>query len=143
MLSDELWRLATRQIDGALGRTVRINGQPFEIIGIAPARYRGSSAICAARGCGFRWSAEASLGSGSAPPATRCAIAAGFPLLDGSAPGSTAEQRVSRAGHDCVEAGRSVSSSAGDTPRRRFARAWAARDLRTAERPTMPFAASA
>ncbi len=42
VLSDELWRSRYAADRKVLGQTIRINGQPFEIIGVAPARYRGA-----------------------------------------------------------------------------------------------------
>ena len=42
VLSDELWRSRYAADRKVLGQTIRINGQPFEIIGVAPTRYRGA-----------------------------------------------------------------------------------------------------
>lgn len=41
VLSDELWRRRFDAKDDAIGRTIRIDGQPFEVVGVADARYRG------------------------------------------------------------------------------------------------------
>ncbi len=41
VLSDELWRNRFAGRVDAIGRTIRVNGQPFEVIGVAPPRYRG------------------------------------------------------------------------------------------------------
>jgi predicted permease len=42
VISDELWRSRFASDRGVIGRSLRINGQPFEIIGVAEARYRGA-----------------------------------------------------------------------------------------------------
>jgi len=41
VLSDEFWRRRLAADPNVVGRGIRINGQLFEVIGIAPARYRG------------------------------------------------------------------------------------------------------
>jgi putative ABC transport system permease protein len=41
VLSDEFWRARFAADPNVVGREIRINGQLFEVIGIAPARYRG------------------------------------------------------------------------------------------------------
>jgi putative ABC transport system permease protein len=41
VISDDFWRTRLAADTGAVGRTLRINGQTFEIIGIAPGNYRG------------------------------------------------------------------------------------------------------
>ena len=41
VLSDEFWRRRLAADPNVVGRKIRINGQLFEVIGIAPARYRG------------------------------------------------------------------------------------------------------
>lgn len=41
VLSEELWQDRFSADPGVLGRTIRINGQPFEIVGVAAARYHG------------------------------------------------------------------------------------------------------
>jgi len=41
VVSDEFWRSRLAADPNAIGREIRINSQPFEVIGIAPARYRG------------------------------------------------------------------------------------------------------
>jgi predicted permease len=42
VISDEFWRSRFASDRGVIGRSLRINGQPFEIIGVADARYRGA-----------------------------------------------------------------------------------------------------
>jgi predicted permease len=41
VISDEYWRSRLAADRSIVGREIRINGQPFEVIGVAPARYRG------------------------------------------------------------------------------------------------------
>ena len=41
VISDELWRLRFGAEPGVIGRTIRINGQPFDVVGVAAAPYRG------------------------------------------------------------------------------------------------------
>ena len=41
VLSDEFWRSRLAADPNIIGREIRINGRPFEVIGVAPARYRG------------------------------------------------------------------------------------------------------
>ena len=41
VISDEFWRGRMAADPGVVGRSIRINAQPFEVIGIAPAGYRG------------------------------------------------------------------------------------------------------
>src|SRR6185369_15120688 len=43
VLSDEFWRSRYAADPGVLGRTVRIAGRPFEIVGVAPPRFLGIS----------------------------------------------------------------------------------------------------
>jgi len=45
VINDELWRSRFASDRGVIGRSLRINGQPFEIIGVADARYRGAFGI--------------------------------------------------------------------------------------------------
>jgi predicted permease len=42
VISDELWRSRFASDRGVIGRSLRINGHAFEIIGVADARYRGA-----------------------------------------------------------------------------------------------------
>ena len=42
VLSDDLWRGRFSGDPGAVGQTIRINGVPFEIVGVASADYRGA-----------------------------------------------------------------------------------------------------
>ena len=48
IISHRLWRRAFAGYDGALGRTLRLNGRPFTIVGIAPAGFQGRSTVTAA-----------------------------------------------------------------------------------------------
>ncbi len=41
VLSDEFWRGRFAADPNVVGREIRINGQLFEVVGVAPARYRG------------------------------------------------------------------------------------------------------
>ena len=41
VVSDEFWRGRLAADPNIVGRELRINGRPFEVIGVAPARYRG------------------------------------------------------------------------------------------------------
>jgi len=41
VLSEQLWRSHFGRSPAVLGTTIRINGQPFTVIGVAPASYRG------------------------------------------------------------------------------------------------------
>ena len=41
VLSDEFWRSRLAADPNVIGREIRLNGQAFEVIGVAPARYRG------------------------------------------------------------------------------------------------------
>jgi putative ABC transport system permease protein len=41
VLGDELWRQRFAADPGIVGTTVRLNGEPFEVVGVAAARYRG------------------------------------------------------------------------------------------------------
>lgn len=45
MLSHGLWRRSFGAQQDALGATVRLNGHPFTVIGVAPAGFRGASAV--------------------------------------------------------------------------------------------------
>ena len=42
VLSDDLWRSRFAGDPDAIGRTIRVNGVPFEIVGVASAAYRGA-----------------------------------------------------------------------------------------------------
>lgn len=45
VISDEMWRSRFASDRGVIGRSLRINAQPFEIIGVAEARYRGAFSL--------------------------------------------------------------------------------------------------
>ena len=42
VLSDSLWRSAFNADPGVVGTTVRLNKDPFTVIGVAPARFHGT-----------------------------------------------------------------------------------------------------
>jgi hypothetical protein len=82
VLSEPLWRSGYASDRGIIGRTVQLNGAPFEVIGVAPAGFRGTwisgrrsrcSRRCGREGCrrcgrrGCRLPRAA--GAGSAPSA--------------------------------------------------------------------------
>jgi ABC-type antimicrobial peptide transport system permease subunit len=69
VLSDELWRNRYAADAAAIGGTIRVNGQPFEIIGIAPARYRGLFGLARSTRLWIPLAAEASLHAGPPPSA--------------------------------------------------------------------------
>jgi len=129
VLSDELWRGRYAADRRVLGRTVRINGQPFEIIGIAPARYRGTLGHLRSTRLWIPLSAEGSLASGSAPPATSLRERRRLLVVGRLAPGTTAE----RASVELATIASRLDEAhppAPATPRGGvFARAWAARPI--------------
>ena len=70
VLSDELWRSRYAADRKVLGQTIRINGQPFEIIGVAPARYRGALGKLRSTRLWIPLASEGSLATASTPSAT-------------------------------------------------------------------------
>ena len=48
IISHRLWRRSFGSDDGVLGRTLRLNGRPFTIVGVAPAGFQGRSTVTAA-----------------------------------------------------------------------------------------------
>ena len=131
VLSDELWRgryAADRRVLGRTDSDQRSAVRDHRSCSRALSRNARPSAQHAAvdsvicRGLVGKRIGAAGHIVARAPPASRCWTARA--RYDG-------RTRVSRAGHDCVEAGRSASTSAGDTPRRRLrSRMGRAADLR-------------
>lgn len=70
VLSDDLWRRRFAADRDVIGRTIRINGQPFEVIGVAPARYQGLFGLLRRTRLWIPLAAEASLGTTRTTPAT-------------------------------------------------------------------------
>ncbi len=67
VLSDELWRSRYAADRKVLGQTIRINGQPFEVIGVAPARYRGALGKLRSTRLWIPLASEGSLATASTP----------------------------------------------------------------------------
>ena len=63
VVSDEFWRGRLAADPNIVGREIRINGQPFEVIGVAPARYRGVFGALRSTRLWMPLAAEAQLGT--------------------------------------------------------------------------------
>jgi hypothetical protein len=93
VLSDDLWRSRFGADPGVLGRTVRINGQSFEVVGVAAARYRGLFGRLRSTRLWIPLAAEPSLSPGPPPPTAAVLRERRRLLVLGRlAPGSTVER---------------------------------------------------
>ncbi len=66
VLSDDFWRGRFAGDPQVIGRTIRVNGQTFEIVGVAPPRYGGLYGPLRRTQLWIPLSAEASLGTSQA-----------------------------------------------------------------------------
>jgi putative ABC transport system permease protein len=96
VISDEYWRSRLAADRSIVGREIRINGQPFEVIGVAPARYRGVFGWFRSARLWIPLATEAQLGTtralaGSTPRERRRLLVFGRLATAGTIAGASAE----------------------------------------------------
>ena len=119
VVSDEVWRDRFAADPAIVGRSIRIAGQPFEIIGVAEAPFAGAGGAIAGTRLWIPLAAEASLSAAPSTPARdrRRLVVFGRLAPSASVASATAELGTIAAGLDAAFPPRATPKGAGPTER--------------------------